>query len=193
MKIYTKRGDEGQTGLFGGERVAKDHLRIHAYGTLDELNAVLGLTIAEATQSGGKPLADLAARLLRIQGELFQIGAELATPRGKTVSIALVGQSHVETLEKEIDAMEAKLEPLKTFILPGGARISAQLHIARTVSRRAEREVVTLSRGQAQRSELLQYVNRLSDYLFVCARFANHLAKVADSPWHAPGHAPATE
>lgn len=182
MKIYTKKGDEGQTGLFGGDRVSKDHLRIRSYGTLDELNAVLGLALA--TNLSGD--ASLSARLLRLQGELFQLGAELATPRGKTVSTDLIGDSHVLQMEKEIDEMEKGLAPLKSFILPGGAPLSAQLHFARTVSRRAERELVVLHRAEPLRAEVLQYANRLSDYLFVAARYANHLAGTSDIPWVAP-------
>ena len=181
MKIYTKGGDAGETGLFGGARVPKDDLRIRTYGTLDELNAVLGLVL-----SGGTAASRLAAPLTRIQAELFQLGAELATPRGKSTGIALVDPSSVEAMEKEIDSMEAALTPLKTFILPGGTRASAELHLARTVSRRAERELITLNRAEPQRATVLQYVNRLSDYLFVCARFANHEAKMSDVPWNPP-------
>ncbi len=181
MKIYTKKGDEGQTGLFGGERVAKDHLRIQTYGTLDELNACLGVVLCETGLS-----QDHRTRLTLVQNELFQVGAELATPRDKTVGITLVGAAETERLESEIDAMESKLAPLKTFILPGGSRSSALLHQARTISRRAEREMVTLHRSEPLRSELMAYVNRLSDYLFVCGRFANHEAGVSDVPWEAP-------
>ncbi len=183
MKIYTKRGDEGQTGLFGGERVFKDHSRIHAYGTLDELNAALGVAIAEVAPPMPK---EFGPRLLKIQNELFQLGAELATPRGKSVSIALLEEPAVERLEKEIDGMESTLEPLKNFILPGGSRVAALLHVARTVSRRAEREIISLNRAESQRAVVLQYMNRLSDYLFVCSRFANARAQIADIPWDAP-------
>jgi cob(I)alamin adenosyltransferase len=180
MKIYTKKGDAGETGLFGGERVRKDHLRIRVYGTFDELNAVLGLALAEPGADG------LRERLARVQSELFQLGAELATPPGKNAGIALVGDADVERLEREIDAMEAGLAPLKTFILPGGSRLSAALHLARTVSRRAERELVVLHRDEPVRPEVLRYVNRLSDYLFVSAREANRAGGVEDVPWVAP-------
>lgn len=182
MKIYTKKGDEGQTGLFGGDRVSKDHLRIRSYGTLDELNAALGVALTATTPGA----ASLAARLLRVQGELFQLGAELATPRGKTVSTDLIGESHVQQMEKEIDEMEKGLAPLKSFILPGGSPLSAHLHLARTICRRAERELVVLHRAEPLRAEVMQYANRLSDYLFVASRFANHLAGTADVPWVAP-------
>jgi cob(I)alamin adenosyltransferase len=123
---------------------------------------------------------------LRIQGELFQLGAELATPRGKAPTTALISEPETERLEKEIDAMEAAMQPLSSFILPGGSPLSAVLHLARTVCRRAERELVSLNRQEPQRVELLQYFNRLSDALFVYARFANHLAQVSDVPWVAP-------
>jgi len=181
MKIYTKKGDTGETGLHGGGRVPKDNLRISTYGTLDELNAILGMVTSDKTLP-----ADLKLRLTRIQAELFQLGAELATPIGKSVGIALIGQTQIEAMEYEIDRMEVALSPLKTFILPGGSLSAAQLHLARTVSRRAERELVTLHRTEPARPEVLQYVNRLSDYLFVCARFANFESGMADIPWIAP-------
>jgi cob(I)alamin adenosyltransferase len=180
MKIYTKKGDAGETGLLGGVRVPKDDLRIRTYGTMDELNATLGLALTENLPT------DLKARLQRIQGELFQLGSELATPRGKATGLKFLGELHVEALEHEIDAMEAKLTPLKTFILPGGSKSSALLHFARTVSRRAERELITMNRSEPQRPLVLQYMNRMSDYLFVCARYANHEAKVPDVPWISP-------
>ncbi|MBL7715704.1 MAG: cob(I)yrinic acid a,c-diamide adenosyltransferase [Bdellovibrionales bacterium] len=180
MKIYTKGGDSGQTSLFKGERVPKDHLRIRSYGTLDELNASLGVVLSL------KPQAPLADRLTRIQAEIFQLGAELATPRDKTLLMETLGEAEIQTLEKEIDEMEKSLKPLKSFILPGGSPISAHLHLARTISRRAEREIVVLHRAEPLRPEVLQYVNRLSDALFVMARFANHQAHVDDIPWVAP-------
>lgn len=181
MKIYTKKGDAGETGLFGNVRVPKDDHRIRSYGTLDELNATLGLVLSDESLSG-----ELRARLLRLQGELFQLGAELATPRGRSVSIRLIGEAEIGRLEVEIDAMEARLAPLKSFILPGGVRVSSLLHLARTVSRRAERDVVGLNRAEPQRPAVLQYMNRLSDFLFVCARYANLEAGVADVPWMPP-------
>jgi cob(I)alamin adenosyltransferase len=181
MKIYTKKGDQGETGLFGGERVAKDHLRIRAYGTLDELNAALGLV---SLSDPATP--EFADRVRRIQGELFQLGAELATPRGKVVSITLVAGGEVALLENEIDRMEKDLAPLTHFILPGGSPAAAHLHLARTICRRAERELVVLNRSDPLRPVALEYINRLSDYLFVASRFANHRAKVADVLWIAP-------
>jgi cob(I)alamin adenosyltransferase len=181
MKIYTKKGDSGETGLFGGERVPKDHLRIRTYGTLDELNSVLGLALAEEGLS-----AALRKGLSRVQGELFQLGAELATPRGKSVPSGLIQEHEILSLEQEIDSMERQLPPLQSFILPGGSRVAAQLHVGRTVVRRAERELVVLNRAEPLREPVLRYVNRLSDYLFVAARYANHEAGVADVPWVAP-------
>ena len=184
MKIYTKGGDAGQTSLFGGSRVSKDHLRIQAYGTLDELNAALGVALVQ--QAGEKRDAGLIANLTRIQNEIFQLGAELATPDGKKISMKLLGVDSIERMEKEIDSMESKLSPLKQFILPQGGYFSAHLHLARTISRRAEREIVTLSAHESLRPEALQYINRLSDYLFVSARFANHVSGIADVLWNAP-------
>jgi cob(I)alamin adenosyltransferase len=181
MKIYTKKGDAGETSLYGGQRVPKDDLRIRTYGTFDELNAILGLAVAEPGFS-----EEVSTRLLRLQGDLFQLGAELATPRGKSVGIQLIQLSQIEVMEHEIDQMEAKLQPLKTFILPGGSRGSAWVHLARTVSRRAERDLISLNRGEAVRPEVLQYVNRVSDYLFVTARYVNYLAGISDIPWIAP-------
>lgn len=171
MKIYTKRGDTGETGLLGGDRVPKDHFRIQAYGTVDELNAALGLISAPELS------------LTRIQGELFQLGAELATPRGKALSMATLGAPEVQKLEAEIDAMEKKLPPLTQFILPGGVLPAAQLHVARTICRRAEREMVVLHRAEPLRPVVLEYMNRLSDYLFVASRFLNHRVGVSDVVW----------
>lgn len=181
MKIYTKMGDAAETGLYGNVRVPKDDLRIRTYGTVDELNAFLGMAISEADL---RPEASLLKKnLLRIQSELFQIGAELATPRGVKMVSEGVEDAHVNQMENEIDQMEAELTPLKNFILPGGTRLSSSLHLARTIGRRAERELATLHRAEPCRKEVLQYMNRLSDYLFVCARYANHLGKTPDVPW----------
>lgn len=181
MKIYTKKGDAAETGLVGNVRVPKDDLRIRTYGTVDELNAALGMSVAEA--GSVKETSELRKKLLRVQNELFQLGAELATPRGVTVTSPIIESRHVDLMEKEIDEMEGELTPLKNFILPGGTRFSSSLHLGRTIARRAERELATLHRAEPCRKEVLQYVNRLSDYLFVCARFANHLGKTPDVPW----------
>ncbi len=177
MKIYTKTGDAGETGLFGGPRVRKDCARIEAYGTVDELNAVLGAARCE-------PLAaEFDALLARIQNELFDVGAELATPEPESKSVSTIGAPHIATLETAIDQWEEVLAPLKQFILPGGTRAAAQLHVARTVCRRAERRVITLAANEPVSSSLIIYLNRLSDLLFVLARAANHLDGRPDVAW----------
>jgi cob(I)alamin adenosyltransferase len=177
MKIYTRTGDTGDTGLFGGPRVRKDAPRIEAYGTVDELNAVLGLARAEALP------ADIDATLARIQNELFDLGAELATPEPAKLNLPTLSAAHVTTLEGEIDRYEALLEPLKQFILPGGTRGAAQLHVARTCCRRAERRLITLTGLETVSPVLVVYLNRLSDLLFVLSRAVNHLAGQPDVPW----------
>jgi cob(I)alamin adenosyltransferase len=178
MKIYTKQGDQGETSLYGGVRVPKDDLRIRTYGTFDELNSVLGMILSEPGL-----LQEVSQRLVRLQAELFQLGTELATPWGKNPGIQLIEVVQVETLEKEIDQMETQLPALTHFILPGGCRHAALAHLARTVSRRAEREMISLNRGGSLRPVVLQYVNRLSDYFFVTARFLNLRAEVSDQLW----------
>jgi len=178
MKIYTKAGDTGETALYGGIRVLKTSERICAYGTLDELNAFLGLVASDERTHEG-----LRISLTRIQNELFHLGAELATPPEKKVAVVPISEADVVRMEKEIDAMEAELKPLKNFILPGGSRVAAELHLARTVCRRAEREAVTLHGSEPLRPIVIKYINRLSDLLFVMARFQNHKVGVADVPW----------
>lgn len=183
MKIYTKKGDAGDTGLFGGTRVSKASSRVAAYGEIDELNSHLGVVRAAAVDD------DVDALLARIQSELFELGAELAARPGKDVGIARVGDAQVEALEQAIDRAEVELAPLETFILPAGSLAAAHLHVARTVCRRAERAIVALgAEGEAElRPEVLRYANRLSDLLFVLARLANHRAGVADVPWKGRG------
>jgi cob(I)alamin adenosyltransferase len=179
MKIYTRTGDDGETGLFGGPRVSKDAPRIEAYGTVDELNSVLGLA---RTFAGDLPIDDL---LRRIQNELFDLGAQLATPDPAKHNTALVGQAQIAALEAAIDEHEARLEPLKTFILPGGTQAAACLHLARTVCRRAERRAVTLARESpdAACGDAIVYLNRLADLLFVLARVVNRDGGAGDVPW----------
>ncbi len=172
MKIYTRTGDAGQTSLFGGARVAKDDPRIEAYGTLDELNSQLGVALATIGPHD---------ELQRVQADLFEIGAHLASPA--TSRFPGPPQSRIEELEQGIDVMEAQLPPLKTFILPAGTTTATQLHVARTVCRRAERLVVALRDETPATVACIAYLNRLSDYLFVAARFANHRAGVEDVPW----------
>ncbi len=178
MKIYTKTGDKGMTGLFGGGRVSKTAPRIIAYGDVDELNSVLGLARAE---SQNEPIQK---SLSEIQTTLFTLGAQLASP-GVDPKIEVITTKHVDTLERQIDAMTATLPPLKNFILPGGSKTSAWLHLARTICRRAERSTVALCNipGESVDQWLLIYLNRLSDYLFVLGRLANHLEQIDDIPW----------
>ncbi|HZZ27412.1 MAG TPA: cob(I)yrinic acid a,c-diamide adenosyltransferase [Pirellulales bacterium] len=186
MKIYTKTGDSGETGLFAGPRVRKDDLRIEAYGTVDELNAVLGLVRSQALHDvQQKQLAELDTLLAHIQHILFNLGAELATPDPKTRGTSFVRPQEIAVLEGAIDQFEAKLPTLKTFILPGGAAGAAWLHLARTVCRRAERRIVTLAAREGEKfsPHVLIYLNRLSDLLFVLARAANQSAGRSDVPW----------
>jgi cob(I)alamin adenosyltransferase len=178
MKIYTKTGDDGTTGLFGGARVKKASPRVEAYGTVDELNAVLG--IARTSQLDAETDRVLAA----VQTELFTLGAELACVPGKEEKLAmhLVDDADAATLERAIDFAEEGLAPLKNFVLPGGCAQSAHLHLARTVCRRAERAVLAMDDAPA-RKEVVIYLNRLSDLLFTLARKENHVHAVPDVPW----------
>ncbi|MBN20957.1 MAG: ATP:cob(I)alamin adenosyltransferase [Bdellovibrionaceae bacterium] len=178
MKIYTKTGDQGETALFGGMRVSKDHIRTTSYGTLDETNAVVGM--ASAASSCPEQIKSM---LLQVQEELFRLGAELATPSDQKLLCDPIDQVSVTRLEKQMDQMDEKLPPLKSFILPGGTECAASLHLARTVIRRAERLLVTLNRHEPLRSEVMMYVNRLSDFFFMAARYANFLNKKEDIPW----------
>ena len=176
MKIYTRTGDKGDTSLFGGGRVSKNNPRIEAYGTVDELNSHLGLCRA------AKLTAPIEAQLDRVQSDLFDVGAYLAAPGSNR--FPSVSANRVADLEQTIDAMEDALQPLKTFIVPGGCEAAARLHIARTVCRRAERRVIALEDDSEEMLTTIAYLNRLSDFLFVAARHANHAAGVRDTPWH---------
>lgn len=184
MNIYTRTGDNGDTGLFGGARVRKDVARVEAYGTVDELNALLGLARAE-----GLPEA-MDAILARVQNELFCVGAELATPEPQRHGMQFVRPEHLAAMERQIDQFEPSLPPLRQFVLPGGTRAAALLHVARTVCRRAERCVVTLA-DQEQNVSLcvVAYLNRLGDLLFVLARAANALSGEGDTLWKKPSPA----
>jgi cob(I)alamin adenosyltransferase len=180
VKIYTKTGDDGTTGLFGGARIKKASSRVDAYGTVDELNATLG--VARATR-----LDAFADRILaRVQVDLFTLGAELACVPGKEESLgmSLLDEEDSARLEDAIDEAEKELAPLKTFVLPGGSAQAAALHLARTVCRRAERGVLSIDDAPA-RSDVVIYLNRLSDLLFTLARHANVKAGVDDVPWTA--------
>lgn len=175
MKIYTRTGDKGLTGLFGGSRVSKAAVRLHAYGTLDELNAVLGVIVADA--SVPEPLSK---QLSEIQALLFRLGSDLATPLESSAKVLRMDASFAQTLESWIDDLEKNLEPLTTFILPGGSSAGAKLHEARTVCRRAERWIVELKEKEPITDAVIVIVNRLSDYLFVAARYANAQSGVDD-------------
>lgn len=189
LRIYTRTGDQGDTGLFGGERVRKDDARVEAYGTVDELNAVLGVARSQAQDP------ELGETIASFQDRLLAVGADIATPmetatrRGR-VSIERVAPESVERLEHLIDRFEAELPPLTRFILPGGGAPAAALHHARVVCRRAERRCVTLAHleeetgGPALNPEVIRYLNRLSDLLFVLARVANHRQGVEDIVWN---------
>jgi cob(I)alamin adenosyltransferase len=178
MKLYTKTGDDGTTGLFGGGRVPKASLRVEAYGTVDETNAVIG--VARAT--GLAPVVD--AVLERVQEDLFTLGAELACVPGREskLHMKLLDEADIHRLELAIDDADAACEPLKTFVLPGGSPQAAALHLARTVCRRAERATLAVDDGPV-RGEVVVYLNRLSDLLFALARRANVMARVSDVPW----------
>lgn len=178
MKIYTKTGDKGDTALFSGGRVPKHHLRVESYGTIDELNSVLG--VVRAT----KPSAQTDTWLETVQNQLFHLGADLATPMdAKADWITRVQSEQVEWLEDTIDTMTEQLEPLKNFILPGGTMAGAQLHVARTVCRRAERIVSALQDVEDINAMSLIYINRLSDWLFTLARYENKQAGEPESKW----------
>jgi cob(I)alamin adenosyltransferase len=179
VRIYTKTGDLGETSLLGGLRVPKDHLRVAAYGDVDETNAALGAVRALAEPA-------LERLMFGVQKDLFAIGAQLADPSHKVTARrakAAVTNAHVRRLEKAIDAREEKLPALRSFVLPGGTPTAALLHQARTVCRRAERSVVTLLREADVDPRIVVYLNRLSDLLFVLARFENHRAGVGEDRW----------
>jgi cob(I)alamin adenosyltransferase len=185
-RVYTRTGDQGETGLAGGQRVPKDGLRIEAYGTVDELNAFLGLARASAAEiAGHKPrLAILAAIILRVQHELFNLGSILATlPEDVHPKQARVTDAEVAQLEAEIDRMNEDLPPLRSFVLPGGSRLDAELHVCRTVCRRAERGCVALGRSESIPPEAVRYLNRLSDALFVWSRWASHVTGAPETLW----------
>lgn len=181
MKIYTRSGDDGSTGLFGGGRTQKDDPRVEAYGTVDELNASLG--VARAAAGDG----EVEAALAHLQEALFALGADLATPTSSQATVHRFTEADVEDLERRIDAAEQGLPPLRAFILPAGSERSARLHYARTICRRAERLVVPLLNAQETSGAVLRYLNRLSDLLFVLARRENVLAGVEEVEWAGRG------
>lgn len=178
MKIYTKTGDAGETSLFGGGRVSKHHLRVEAYGTIDEVNSLLGL----ARAAGPSQQGDLW--LEKVQNQLFHLGSDLATPLdAKTDWITRVTEQDIAWLESTIDRMSDALAPLHNFILPGGAQVAAHLHVARAVCRRAERLITALGESEDISEHVIPYVNRLSDWLFTLARYENMKAGESESKW----------
>lgn len=178
-RIYTRTGDKGETGLVGGARVSKDSLRITAYGCVDEANSVLGIARSHLKDK------ELDTLLAELQADLFVVGSDLASVSGNEQrNLPRITQEKVSGLERTIDKYEAELPPLKSFILPGGGIIGSVLHNARTVARRAERHIVTLSKVEKINDQMLPYMNRLSDLLFVLARVANHREHRGDVEWH---------
>ena len=181
-RVYTRQGDAGETSLAGGQRVAKDSPRIEAYGTVDELNSFVGL--ARATATDAPALADLSAILLRVQHELFNLGSILATlPADVHPRQARITEAEISQLETEMDRMNAELPALRSFVLPGGSRLNAELHVCRTVCRRAERMVTALAREEQIPAEAVKYLNRLGDAFFVWSRWASQRMGVPETLW----------
>jgi cob(I)alamin adenosyltransferase len=178
-KVYTRTGDDGRTGLGGGQRVPKDSARIEAYGTVDELNSSIGVALAQGV------VEELVASLRAVQNELFHLGSDLCILEEDKARMPVprIEQRHVEALEKTMDALTEKLAPLENFVLPGGTPGAAALHVARTVCRRAERRVIALSRVEAVGPQTIVYLNRLSDALFVMARYENAKRGAPDVLW----------
>lgn len=180
MKIYTKTGDKGETSLFGGERVLKNNQRINAYGTIDELNAFIGLAITEIKSEEIKDV------LFDLQNKLFVVGSDLATPeneKNNKVKISRTSEEFIKKTEADIDNFTDKLDELRNFILPGGSKGSAMLHVCRTISRRAEREVVALKNSEAINDHILVFLNRVSDLFFVLSRYENKVSNNPDIIW----------
>ena len=185
-RIYTKRGDAGETSLAGGQRLAKDSPRIEAYGTVDELNSFVGLANVSCQEQTGKdPRMGLMVGIMRrVQHELFNLGSILATkPEDVHPKQARITPAEIQQLEREIDAMNEDLPPLRSFVLPGGSRLNAELHVTRTVCRRAERLLVALSRQEEVPPEAVQYLNRLSDAIFVWSRWTNFVLRTPEVLW----------
>lgn len=184
MKLYTKTGDQGTTSLFGGQRVSKASLRVEAYGTVDETNSVIGLV---RTQTAGFQRED--DLLKSIQNDLFVLGADLATPVTATgpSQVPRISDLHIKEIEKQIDFYQAACPPFRFFVLPGGTPLAAHLHVARTVCRRAERIVVQLSESSPEFENIIVYLNRLSDLLFILARFVNLQTGVSETEWKVRG------
>lgn len=179
MKLYTRQGDDGSTRLFGNARVQKDSLRVAAYGDVDELNSVIGLAISSCEYD------EIKSVLTSVQNQLFDVGADLSTPADSAAAdkVTRINAMHIGELESMIDASSDLLPPLRVFVLPGGTELASRLHIARTVCRRAERACVSLANVEDGISDVVIYLNRLSDLMFALARRANQLANVEDVPW----------
>lgn len=183
MKIYTKGGDKGETGLFGGKRIPKDSLRIEAYGTIDELNSFIGLAIYNVKNEEIKTL------LKKIQNQLFDVGADLASPdddKAEKHNIERTPSRFYLEMENSIDYFDSQLDELNNFILPGGSKSSALLHICRTITRRLERKVVALSKNEQVGENIIIYLNRLSDLFFVLSRIENKVSNIPDTIWNKP-------
>lgn len=185
FKVYTKTGDKGETGLYGGTRISKASARVDSYGNIDELNAFIGVAKSHITDE------EVLGQLKKIQFDLFTVGSEAATPvdklflaNGKARLPLVISDAEIEELEHWIDAFEEKLEPLQYFILPGGGTSATHLHVARTVCRRAERGLVFLNESEEIRPELIKYLNRLSDYLFVLARYVSKIENQPEEYWN---------
>ena len=185
MKIYTKTGDKGETSLYGGTRVSKAAARVESYGTLDELNAFIGLAKAEISDE------KVLNQLQKIQFDLFTVGSEAATPtdkmflaNGKSRLDLLISEEEIVELERWMDNFDAELEPLQFFILPSGGKAAASVHVCRTVCRRAERAMVHLNETEEVRPELIKYLNRLSDYLFILARYISKISGEKEEYWN---------
>ena len=185
-RVYTRQGDQGETALAGGQRVPKDGVRITAYGAVDELNSFLGVARSSAVEMAESTpqLCGLPPILLRVQHELFNLGSILATlPEDVHPKQARVTDAEVAQLEHEMDRMNEDLPPLRSFVLPGGCRLNAELHVCRTVCRRAERDLVALARAENVPPETVRYLNRLSDALFVWSRWASHVSLCQETLW----------
>ncbi len=185
MKIYTKTGDKGETALYGGTRVSKASARVESYGTIDELNSFIGFAKTEIKDE------KVLAQLRKIQFDLFTVGSESATPtdkltlaNGKSRLALMISDTEIEEIENWMDALEEELQPLQYFILPGGGKAATSLHICRTVCRRAERSLVFLNESEEVRPELIKYLNRLSDYLFVLARYMSKINNESEEYWN---------
>jgi cob(I)alamin adenosyltransferase len=180
MKIYTKTGDKGETGLFGGERISKHSTRLDAYGTVDELNSFIGLAILEVKSEEIKNI------LIDTQNKLFVVGSDLATPqtqKNEKLKVKRTPQNFIDVVEKLIDKYEPQLDELKNFILPGGSKGAALMHICRTIARRAEREIVALKNTEEIGNNIVIFLNRLSDLFFVLSRFENKYSNIPDTKW----------